>query len=78
MYSAPNHCASVTASDTVKLPRLSDWLSFVNSGAQTIQISDADGNKVNLGALPSGMYPIRATQVWSTNTSVTSITMWWL
>jgi hypothetical protein len=27
--------------------------------------------------LPSGMWPIRATRVWSTGTSVTSIVCYW-
>lgn len=77
MYSAPNHAFSVTPSDTVLLPRLSDWLSFANSGAQTLKITDAGGNVVSL-TLPAGMYPIRASQVWSTGTTVTAIVAWWI
>lgn len=70
------HAAAVTKSDTADLPAASDWLSFSNTGAQTLKITTLGGEEVTI-TLPSGMYPIRATKVWSTGTSVTNIVEYW-
>jgi hypothetical protein len=70
------HAAPVTPSDTQLLPNGSDYLSFVNSGSQTLKITTLGGEVVSI-ALPSGMYAIRATQVWATGTTVTSVFTYW-
>ena len=71
------HAAPVTPSDTQNLPNGSDYLSFVNSGSQTLKITTLGGEVVSGIVLPSGMYPIRATQVWATGTTVTSVFTYW-
>jgi hypothetical protein len=72
-----NHAAAVTPSDTVMLPSGSAWLSFANSGAQTL-IIDTVGGEVGVSILlPSGMWPIRALKVRATGTTVTSIVTYW-
>jgi hypothetical protein len=73
----PNHAALVTASDTVNLPCASSYLSFTKSGTQTLHLTMAGGEDITITALPSGMYPIRATRVWSTSTTVTNIVAYW-
>jgi hypothetical protein len=71
------HAAPVTPSDSANLPAGTDYLSFVNTGGtQTLQITTLGGEVVSI-LLPSGMWPIRATRVWSTGTSVTSIVCYW-
>lgn len=71
-----NHAAVVAPSDTVGIPA-STYLAFVNTGgAETLTITTVGGEKVVL-TLPSGMWPIRATQVWQTGTSVTLIVAFW-
>lgn len=72
-----NHAALVTPSDSVDLPSGTIYLSFVNSGTQTLQITTVGGEVVSGIILPSGMWPIRAKRVWSTGTSVTSIFAYW-
>jgi hypothetical protein len=72
-----NHAALVTPSDTANLPAGSEFLSFVNSGTQTLQITTLGGEIVPNIILPSGMWRIRATRVWSTGTTVTSIFCYW-
>jgi hypothetical protein len=72
-----NHAAAVTPSDTVTLPSGSAWLSFANSGTQTL-IIDTVGGEVGVSILlPSGMWPIRAAKVRATGTTVTSIVAYW-
>jgi hypothetical protein len=73
----PNHAILVTASDTVNLPCGSSYLSFTNSGAQTIHLTTEGGEDITITGLPTGMYPIRATRVWSTGTNVTNIVAYW-
>jgi hypothetical protein len=71
------HAVNVTPSDSVNLPAGSDYLSFVNTGGtQTLQITTLGGEIVSI-LLPSGMWRIRAKQVWATGTSVTSIVCYW-
>jgi hypothetical protein len=70
------HAVPVVPSDSAGLPAGSDYLSFVNSGTQTLQITTVGGEVLSI-ILPSGMWPIRATQVWSTGTTVTSIVCYW-
>ena len=72
-----NHAAAVTPSDTVDLPAISEWLSFVNSGALLLTITTPEGEKVGPIVVPTGMWPIRARRVWATGTSVTSIFEYW-
>jgi hypothetical protein len=72
-----NHVAVVTPSDTQNLPCGSMWLSFVNSGAQTLVITTMGGETASL-VLPSGMYPIHASKVWATGTTVTNIVTYWI
>lgn len=76
MYDAPNHAAAVTPSDTLPLTAASTWLSFANSGTQTLKITTVSGEVISI-TLPSGMYPLRASQVWSTGTTVTNIVGYW-
>ena len=70
-----NHAAVVTPSDTAGI-QSSNYLSFVNSGTQTLTITTVGGEMVTM-TLPSGMWPIRANKVWSTGTTVTSIVAFW-
>lgn len=72
-----NHATAVAPSDTQSLPAGSMWLSFVNTGAQTLQITTVGGEVVAGIILPSGMWPIRAQRVWNTGTSVTNIVAYW-
>lgn len=78
MYEAPNHAAVIAPSDTVDLGAATLWLSFTNSGAQTLKINTVGGETVTITGLPSGMYPLRATRVWSTGTTVTNIAGYWV
>jgi hypothetical protein len=71
------NAAAVTPSDTAALPCGSAWLSFVNAGSQTLQITTVGGQIVSGIALPSGMWPIRAAKVWQTGTTVTNIVAYW-
>jgi hypothetical protein len=73
----PNHAILVTASDTVNLPCASSYLSFTNSGVQTIHLTMEGGEDITITALPSGMYALRASRVWSTGTTVTNIVAYW-
>lgn len=70
-----NHAAAVTPSDTVNIAA-SEWLSFANTGTQTLSITTIGGERVSI-LLPSGMWRIRASRVWSTGTSVTAIVAYW-
>jgi hypothetical protein len=76
---APIHCAAVTPSDTGTLPAGTMWLSFAqNAGVTlTLQITTLGGEVVSGIILPGGMWPIRATRVWNTGTTVTAIYAWW-
>lgn len=76
MYEAPIHAAAITPSDSAPLSAATTWIAFANSGAQTLTITTVSGEKVSV-TLPSGMWPLRATQVWSTGTSVTAIVGFW-
>jgi hypothetical protein len=49
-----------------------EWVSFANSGTQVLVIDRPGGDLGVSILLPSGMWPIRATAVYST-TTVTSI-----
>ena len=49
-----------------------EWISFANSGTQVLVIDTPGGDLATSILLPSGMWPIRATAVYST-TTVTSI-----
>lgn len=64
------HAFNVIPSDTGSLG--SDYLSFANSGAQTIQVTMVGGEMATL-TLPSGIYPLRVRRVWATGTTVTNI-----
>lgn len=77
MYEMPNHAAPITPSDTLPLQGATAWISFVNSGVQTLTIVTVGGEQVTL-TLPSGMYPIRASKVLNTGTTVTGIMGWWV
>lgn len=76
------HAQIVLPNDTSNLRRPSMWLSFTNSGVQTITIDtvgDATGNEVNVTlTLPSGLYPISAKRVYATGTTVTNIVEYWV
>lgn len=72
------HAANVTPSDTQNLPAGTDYVSFINSGTQTIQITTLGGEIIALSGLASGaLHPIRATRVWATNTTVTNVVVYW-
>jgi hypothetical protein len=71
-----NHALAVTPSDTLDLGQITQYLSFANTGAQTLHITTVAGEDVSI-LLPAGMWPIRARRVWSTGTSVTSIVAYW-
>lgn len=73
----PNNVQVVTPSDTVDLPQIAGWLSFTNSGTQTLAI-DTPGGQSNVSiVLPSGMWKIPAKRVYSTGTTVTNIIEYW-
>jgi hypothetical protein len=70
-----NHAQAVTPSDTTVIAATA-WISFVNSGTQVLVI-DTVGGETNVSiALPSGMYPIRATKIHAAST-VTGIVAFW-
>ncbi len=70
------HALAVVPSDSVDIGHVTNYLSFVNSGTQTLRITTMGGEDVSI-LLPSGMWPIRAARVWSTGTTVTSIMAYW-
>jgi hypothetical protein len=74
---SPLHAAAITPSDTADLAATTDFISFVNSGAQTLQVTTFSGETLAIGALPSGQYRMRVRRVWSTGTTVTSIVGYW-
>jgi hypothetical protein len=76
MVDSANHAIAIIRYGA-PLDAVTDFLSFVNSGAQMLTITTVSGEVVALGALPSGQYRIRASQVWATGTTVTSIVGWW-
>jgi hypothetical protein len=74
----PTHAAPVTPSDTVNLACASLWLSFTNSGAQTLTITTLGGETLTITGLATAiLHPIRANRVWSTGTTVTNIVAYW-
>jgi hypothetical protein len=73
------HAANVTPSDTLDLPAVSSYLSFTNSGAQTLTITTLGGETLTITGLATGvLHPIRAKRVWSTGTTVTNIVAYWI
>lgn len=73
----PNHAQAVVPSDTDALRVPSTHLSFANTGAQTLLI-DTVGGEIGVSiTLPSGMWPICATKVYATGTTVTDIVEYW-
>lgn len=72
-----SHAIGVTPSDTALLPQPSNWLAFTNSGTQTLAIDTPGGEKNVSIVLPSGMWQISATKVYSTGTTVTNIVAFW-
>ena len=73
----PNHAQVVVPSDTEPLRVPSTHLSFVNTGTQTITIDTIGGEAGIAIALPSGMYPLCASKVYATGTTVTDIVQYW-
>ena len=72
------HAINVTPSDTADLPSTSDYLSFTNSGTQTIQITTLGGETLTITGLATNvLHPVRAKRVWSTGTTVTNIVAYW-
>lgn len=72
------HAVNVTPSDTQGLPAGSDYLSFTNTGTQTITITTLGGEMVTLSGLAGGiLHPIRATRIWNTGTTVTNVAAYW-
>jgi hypothetical protein len=71
--------AAVTPSDTLPLPAISRRLGWFNTGTQTLKYQPAGppGALPVTVEMPSGIYDIRATQVFSTGTTVTSIVVFW-
>lgn len=67
----------VTPSDTVDLPIPSWYLSFANTGTQTLTIDTVGGQKGLVITLPSGMWQIAAKRVYATGTTVTNIVQYW-
>jgi hypothetical protein len=77
MYDAPNHAAPITPSDDVDCPATT-WISFSQSGSQTLRITTVGGDELTITGLAGGvLHPIRAKRVWSTGTTVTTIVGWW-
>jgi hypothetical protein len=74
--SSPNHAVAITPADNTSLENATEWLSFTNSGTQALTITTVGGEKVTV-SLPSGMWPIRASTVWATGTTVTNIVGYW-
>lgn len=72
-----NHAEAISPSDTAPLGAATEWIAFVNSGTQTLTVTMIGGETVAI-TLPSGMYAIRATQVWQTGTTVTAIVGFWV
>lgn len=73
----PNHALNVTPSDTVPLRVPSAWLSFVNTGTQTLTVDTVGGETGVSIVLPTGMWRICATKVYATGTTVTDIVEYW-
>jgi hypothetical protein len=74
---AARHAAVVTPSDTTDLTVVSDYISFANSGAQTLQVTMLGGEIVSGIVLPSGMYHLMVRRVWASGTTVTNIVEYW-
>ena len=72
-----SHAQAVAPSDSSNLHNPSQWLSFVNSGTQTLTIDTPGGETGVSILLPSGMWPISASKVYATGTTVTSIVSYW-
>jgi hypothetical protein len=72
-----NHGAAVIPSDTQDLPCGSMWLSFVNSGSQTLHVTTTGGEELSGIIVPSGVYPYHVKRVWATGTTVTNIFTYW-
>lgn len=71
------HAQSVTPSDTLPLRWPSLYLSFTNSGTQTLTIDTPGGETGVEITLPSGMWPICAIKIHATGTTVTNIVQYW-
>lgn len=71
------HAQAVTPDDTNNLRVPAMALSFANSGAQTLKVDMLGGETGVTIVLPSGMYEINVTKVYSTGTTVTSIVAYW-
>jgi hypothetical protein len=73
-YALTNRAFAITppGSGKTALPAATMWISFANSGSQVLVIDTVGGDLAVSILLPSGMWPIRATAVYS-GTSVTSI-----
>lgn len=74
---SPAHAAAVTPSDSANLSIPAAWLSFTNSGTQTLKIDTVGGEVGVTITLPSGMYRIPAKKVYATGTTVTNIVQYW-
>lgn len=70
-----NHAEAITPADS-DLSAITCAISFINSGTQVLVVQTPSGETVNCGALPSGLYYIRAKRVTSAST-VTSVVGWW-
>ena len=69
----PAYVFAITPSDTLNLPFVTKWISFANTGTQTLAI-DSAGGQINVSIiLPAGQWRIAAKKVYSTGTTVTSI-----
>jgi hypothetical protein len=73
-----NHAAalSVPGSGKTALSGATSWISFANSGTQVLVIDTVGGEQAVSILLPSGMWPIRATAIYS-STTVTNIVGYW-
>lgn len=71
---SPNHAFSLGAT-TGTFPCATQWLLLVGPGT-ALSITTPGGETVALGAVPAGMWPIRATAV-TVATAYTAITGFW-
>jgi hypothetical protein len=74
---SPNHAQIITPSDSAGLGYATEFISFTNSGVQTLKV-DTVGGEVGVSLiLPTGQYRMRVTKVYATGTNVTNIVGYW-
>ena len=70
--------AEVTPSNDVDLPNYSRFL-YIGTGGSTknLKVTTLNGSVVTFKNVAAGIFPVQATRVWSTGTSVSDIIALW-